>query len=252
MAQDTYHDFAGRYDLFFDEFGRHRPGEIEFYRRLFAEHGVKEVLDCACGTGHDLVMFDSLGAEVSGSDVSVSMLERARKNLAERGLNIPLARVDFRALSDHYPQRFDAVVCLSTSILEAGDQREILRALRSMHGALRAEGLLVLSQGTTDKQWKAKPRFIPVVNRPDFSRVLAVDYLGGGARYNVLDLFHSADRSELLVWSREYPVMLLKDEYLSLLETAGFGEIHFYGSYAFEVYDKTESDILLAVAKKQG
>ena len=248
--QDTYHDFADRYDLFFDEFSRHRPGEVEFYRRLFAEHDVKEVLDCACGTGHDLVMFDALGVEVFGSDLSAAMLEQARKNLAERGRDIPLAGVDYRELPDRYTERFDAVLCLSTSILEAGDQSEILRALRSMHGALRSEGLLVLSQGTTDKQWEAKPRFVPVVNRPDFSRVLAVDYLGRGARYNVLDLFHGADRNELVVWSREYPLMLLRDDYQALLETAGFGEIHFYGSYVFEAYDKTRSDILLAVAKK--
>jgi glycine/sarcosine N-methyltransferase len=250
MAKDVYHDFADRYDLFFDEFGRHRPVEVEFYRRLFAEHRVSNVLDCACGTGHDLVMFDALGVEVSGSDVSVSMLERARKNLAKHGVDIPLAGVDYRELPDHYTERFDAVVCLSTSILEAGDQSEILRALRSMHGVLGSEGLVVLSQGTTDKQWGGKPRFIPVVNGPDFSRVLVIDYRGRGARYNVLDLFHGAGRNRLVVWSREYHVMLLRDDYQALLKTAGFGEIHFYGSYAFEAYDKTGSDILLVVAKK--
>jgi SAM-dependent methyltransferase len=250
MTQDTYHDFADRYDLFFDGFGRHRPDEIEFFRRLFTENGVRDVLDCACGTGHDLVMFDALGVKASGSDISASMLERARKNLAERGLDIPLARADYRELPDHYTGRFDAVLCLSTSILEAGDESEILRALRSMQAVLGPKGVLVLSQGTTDRQWEAKPRFIAVVNRPDFSRVLAVDYLGRGARYNVLDLFHGADRNDLVVWSREYPVMLLRDDYESLLKRVGFGGIHFYGSYAFEPYDKTASDILLVVARR--
>lgn len=250
MVHDAYHDFADRYDLFFDEFGRHRPDEVEFYRRLFAENEVRRVLDCACGTGHDLVMFDGLGIKVIGADISTSMLERARENLEERELEIPLARADYRELPGQFSERFDAVVCLSTSILEAGDEEQVLRALRSMNGVLRDKGVLVLSQGTTDKQWEARPRFIPVVNRPDFSRVVAIDYLGRGARYNVLDLFHSADRSGLVLWTKEYPVMLLRDDYEALLKTAGFTEIRFYGDYAFGAYDKTGSDILLVVAGK--
>jgi ubiquinone/menaquinone biosynthesis C-methylase UbiE len=249
MPQDAYGDFADRYDLFFEEFGRHREDEADFFRRLFEEHAVRTVLDCACGTGHDLVMFSDLGVEVSGSDASEAMLEQARKNLGGLGLDFPLATVDFRELPRHYTERFGAVTCLSTSLLEVGDQKEVLRALRSMHGVLRSGGVLVLSQGTTDKQWDAKPRFIPVVNRRDFSRVVAVDYIGRGARYNILDLFHDADRSDFEVWGREYPVMLLRDDYEALLKRAGFREVRFYGGYAFEAYDKTDSDILLAVAK---
>ncbi len=59
-----------------------------------------------------------------------------------------------------------------------------------------------------------------------------------------------ADRNELVVWSREYPVMLLRDDYESLLKTAGFGETDFYGGYAFEPYDKAVSDMLLVVARR--
>jgi glycine/sarcosine N-methyltransferase len=250
MAYDSYRDFADRYDLFFEEFGRHTDEEVQFYRDLFTENDVGSVLDCACGTGHDLVMFDALGVKASGSDASAAMVERARGNLAKRGLDIPLARVDFRELPRHFREPFDAIVCLSTSLIEVEGEEEILRALRSMHGVLCAGGILVISQGTTDKQWRAKPRFIPVVNRPDFSRILVIDYLGRGARYNVLDLFHGAGRSEFTVWSREYPLMLLQDDYATLLKTAGFGEVVFYGNYNFEPYDKAESNMLLTVAKR--
>lgn len=250
MTEDTYQGFAERYDLFFEEFGKHSSHQVEFFRRLFHENGVSKVLDCACGTGHDLVMLDSLGVEVLGSDISPSMVERARKNLTNLGLRIPLRCADFRELRLHFSEEFDAVVCLSSSLLEAGDDKQALRALRSMSEVLRSKGILVISQGTTDKQWGAKPKFISMVNRGDFSRVLAIDYLDRGARYNILDLFHGAGRDELIVWSKEYPVILLRDDYESLLETAGFSTADFYGGYAFEPYDKAGSDILLAVARK--
>jgi SAM-dependent methyltransferase len=249
---DAYEGFADRYDLFVDDFDRQNAERVEFFRRLFDDSEVKTILDCACGTGRDLVMLDGLGLNVTGSDVSPAMLAQARKNLSARGMGIPLHQTDFRELPHHFSERFDAVVCLSSSLLEAGEEDQALRALRSMHGVLRDGGLLVISQGTTDKQWTEKPRFIPVVNRPDFSRIFAIDYLGRGARFNVLDLFHGGGRSELVVWSREYPVMLLIDDYEALLGETGFGETRFYGSYTFEAYDKARSGLLLAVARKAG
>jgi len=250
MTEDAYQGFAERYDLFFEEFGKHSSNQVEFFRRLFRENGVSKVLDCACGTGHDLVMFDSLGVEVLGSDISPSMLERARKNLTKLGLGIPVRCADFRELRLHFSEEFDAVVCLSSSLLEAGDEEQVLRALRSMHEVLRDNGILVVSQGTTDKQWEAKPKFISMVNRADFSRVLAIDYLDRGARYNILDLFHGAGRDELIVWTKEYPLILLRDDYELLLEAAGFSTTDFYGSYTFEPYEKTASNILLGTAHK--
>jgi hypothetical protein len=44
--------------------------------------------------------------------------------------------------------------------------------------------------------------------------------------------------------------MLLQDDYATLLKTAGFGEVVFYGNYNFELYDKAESNMLLTVAKR--
>ena len=56
-------------------------------------------------------------------DASAAMLERARLNLTKRSLDIPLAKVDFREVPGHFHDPFDAVVCLSTSLL-AHDKKE--------------------------------------------------------------------------------------------------------------------------------
>ena len=80
MDIDSYEDFAQRYDLFFGNFGEHDQVRIDFFNQLFIENEVHSVLDCACGTGHDLHLFHSLGCEVFGSDISNAMLNQARKN----------------------------------------------------------------------------------------------------------------------------------------------------------------------------
>jgi len=114
MARDTYEGFAERYDWMVSE----DPIRRKFFQQLFADHGVKKVLDCACGTGHDLVMLNSIGCEVFASDLSGSMLAQARKNLSAAGIDVPLIQADFRHLPDSFDVQFDAVVCLTNSINE--------------------------------------------------------------------------------------------------------------------------------------
>jgi glycine/sarcosine N-methyltransferase len=152
MTHDLYKGFADRYDLFFSRFGEHDPVRVEFFRKLFAGNQVRSVLDCACGTGHDLLLFHSLGCEVFGSDISESMLAQAHKNLAERGVKVLLQKVDYRELPQHFNRQFDTVVCLSSSILHTPNETDVLRAFKSMGTVLRDGGILVLTQGTTDKQ----------------------------------------------------------------------------------------------------
>lgn len=250
MAEDTYTDFADRYDLFFDGFGEHTDQAVAFFRDLIKENGVESLLDCACGTGHDLVMFQRLGLEVFGSDISRAMLAKAERNLSGLGLRIPLKQADYRMLGQSYRRRFDAVVCLSSAILEMPDEKEVIRALASMRSVLADRGILVLSQGTTDKQWAEKPRFILAVNKPDFSRVFVIDYVDVGAKYNVLDVFHGEGGWDLKVWTGHYRIMLLRDDYERLLRQAGFGRVEFYGSYSAKPYSKTLSKLLIAVAHK--
>lgn len=250
MTSDLYEGFAERYDLFFSRFSEHDATVLEFFRKLFADNQVHSILDCTCGTGQDLHLFHSLGCEVFGSDISESMLAQARKNLAGCGVKVPLQKVDYRELPQHFDRQFDAVTCLSTSILHMPNEVEVVRAFRSMREVLRDGGILVLTQGTTDKQWKEKPRFILAVNRKDFSRLFVIDYFDRGARYNVLDIFHGEEVRDLKVWSMDYPHILLKDDQDRLLTASGFGAVDFYGTYRFDAYDRETSNLLIAVAHK--
>jgi ubiquinone/menaquinone biosynthesis C-methylase UbiE len=70
LVPDAYESFASRYDLFFGKLEELDPLITAFYRKLFIDNEVHSVLDCACGTGRDLILFHSLGCEVVGSDIS--------------------------------------------------------------------------------------------------------------------------------------------------------------------------------------
>jgi hypothetical protein len=124
----------------------------------------------------------------------------------------------------------------------------VLQAFRSMHRVLRPAGILILTQGTTDRQWAEKPRFILAADTVDYTRLFVIDYEGQGARYHILDVLRSGEQPELKTWSVHYPRILLAGDQERLLGAAGFQSVQLYGSFRFEPYDKESSRRLIAVA----
>lgn len=243
---DPYHDFAERYDLFFDSREEDGIAESQFFHRVFADRGVQTVLDCACGSARDLRILSNLGYRPFGSDISAAMLEQAKINRAHLDPRLPLARADFRFL----PFRsggLDAAICLRTSLPHMRDKREVLTALRSIRGVIRSGGVLVLSQGITDRLMREQPKFILAANTPEFSRIMALDYLAHQVRISVLDVFHAREQGDFKVATFDYSC-LLADDYRQLLPQAGFGSTDFYGSWSMEPYDETKSPQLIIVA----
>lgn len=245
MPKDTYESFAERYDWMMSG----NPARQQFLQELFVKHGVRKVLDCACGTGHELIMFHSLGYEVCGSDLSDTMLAQAHKNLAEAKLDIPVRKADFCRLPDHYDTEFDAVVCLTNAINEVLEDEQTLQALRSMISVLRTGGILVFDQGQTDVGMRNPQRFDPIINNPDFTRFFVVDYTENMATVNIFDFIHTADTSDFKHCSVRIRIRL-RDSWNEILREAGFDEVEFYGDWDATPYDKESSRRLIVVAKK--
>ncbi|UCD18215.1 MAG: class I SAM-dependent methyltransferase, partial [Candidatus Zixiibacteriota bacterium] len=120
MTEDPFKKFAGQYD----RMSKDDPRRREFFRALIGKYGIKTVLDCACGTGNDLVLWHESGVQIYGSDVSEAMLAEAKKKLASNRIDVPLRRIDFRELPANYDTRFDAVLCLTTSLPQLPDETE--------------------------------------------------------------------------------------------------------------------------------
>jgi ubiquinone/menaquinone biosynthesis C-methylase UbiE len=248
VPEDLYEALADRYDRFHGTFESHDSRHDGFFADLFSRAGVRSVLDCACGTGRHVHMLHSLGLDVQGSDRSAAMLAVACRNLEGAGIEVPLRQADYRDLPAHFSCRFDAVTCLSSSILHMVDDVQVLSALRSMRGVLADSGIVVLSQGTSDKQWREKPRFILALDDPDLTRLFVIDYQGNGARHNIVDIVRSGDLPRVEAWGVDYRNMLLQDDYNRLLRESGFRGIWWYGDYSGAPYDPVRSDGLIIVA----
>jgi ubiquinone/menaquinone biosynthesis C-methylase UbiE len=78
---------------------------------LVGDVAAREVLSLACGQGQDARLLASLGASVTGVDVSAEMLRHARRHEAAAPRGITYIQGDAQDLAAFADRSFDGVVC---------------------------------------------------------------------------------------------------------------------------------------------
>ena len=125
-----------------------------------------EVLDVACGDGRHAVSLAAMGCNVTGLDLSRSLLEYGLEYADERDAAVRFIEADMREMN--FERRFDLVMCLNSSF-GYFDDAENLRVLRAMARALKPGGHLVLDVVNRDwavqacpirSWWEAEDRMI--------------------------------------------------------------------------------------------
>jgi len=243
MKTDPYKDFAKRYDL---KITRDRDREI-FFDKILKKYGVRDVLDCACGTGNDLVMFHSLGYHIIGSDLSKAMLSKAKQKTKGIKPRIKLYHADFLYLEKKFDSKFDAVACLTNAINEPLENIDTIKALRSMKAMLKPGGILIFDQGQTDVSMKNPPKYSPIINDRNLSRLFVMNYFKNQMEVNIFDFIHS----KKIIEFKHNSVLIrirLKDDWKRILEFVGFEKVEYYGDWKMTPYNKKDSKRLIIVA----
>ncbi len=125
---DSYATLAGLYDLAYGDF----DDDVVFYENL-ARAAEDPILELGVGTGRVAVPLARAGHRVVGIDLSLSMLERARANVAAAGLKrgrVELVEADMTSFSLNECFGF-AFVAANTfqHLVSTADQRACARCL---------------------------------------------------------------------------------------------------------------------------
>lgn len=240
---DKYSNIAETYDYTLFK----NPEREKFFMKIFKQNNVNTVLDCACGAGKDLILFNSLGFDTVGSDISDSMLSVAQKRINENGLRIQLYKADYQFLQSIFSKSFDAIVCLSNAINEI--DVDVLKALNSMQTVLNDKGIIIFDQGQTDSSMQNPIKYSVEVNNRDFSRLYTMDYHKNIMTVNVFDLIHTDGQNDFK--RNEFKVKIrLYDEWMKILNKANL-QGDSYGYWDFGPYNKISSQRLIIVARKK-
>jgi ubiquinone/menaquinone biosynthesis C-methylase UbiE len=147
--QSAYDQIADQYakKIWFDQ---HILGVARLRKRLLSKARGK-ILEVACGTGQNLPLF-APDSEITAVDLSLNMLESARRIAIGYGLDVNFAVMDAEKLE--FPDRsFDTVV----STLSTCTFPNPVRALQEIKRICQPDGLiLLLEHGHSNVPWLAR------------------------------------------------------------------------------------------------
>lgn len=130
---------------------RFLPGtihEVDFLERTLDLHPGASIVDLGCGAGRHVIEFAKRGYQVTGIDVSPTMLQEAVSRAEAAGAMVAWRQMDLREFepSNLGAESFDAALCLCESGFGVlGGEQSDLRFLRSVAQSLRAGGTFVLT-----------------------------------------------------------------------------------------------------------
>lgn len=138
-------DFVARWDELID-WKKRAAGEGAFFYDLLRHARAWRVLDVATGSGFHAAQLHKAGFDVTASDGSPTMVDRARRNLDQLGVAVPVHCYDWQALDPRVLGTFDAVLCLGSSLCHVFDRQARVAALKRFRQMLKPGGLLLVDQ----------------------------------------------------------------------------------------------------------
>ena len=183
----------------------------------------QKILDLCCGQGRHCVELARRGYEVTGLDLSESLLTEASERAAEAGFEVGFVQADMREIP--FEDEFDAVVSMFTSFgyLESDDEDQ--KVLNAVAQALKPRGKLLMDLNNADS-----PHNRPGRNwrQPEAGRVMLETHSFGlhprAFTVEVTVLDHGQVR-EHTIKLRAYTA----DELERMLREAGFAHMTCYG-----------------------
>jgi len=189
LEAEFYDKIWGKYDY---------DADVKFLETFFREHDCKRVIDVGCGTGNHAIRLSKLGFEVTGVDISPTMIKIAKEKDKEG--KIRLIQGDMRKLEKAIPkgQRFDAAICLGQTFYHLITNRDVYAFLSSLHKVMEKNGLFIFNARNATKI------------REDHLDRLLLDHMITEEKLQLLLLFyntrHPRNRN-IIIWR---PIYLIK------------------------------------------
>jgi ubiquinone/menaquinone biosynthesis C-methylase UbiE len=247
-VEDSFAGIAADYD---NMFPRDLAEDSRMLAPLFERRGVKSVLDCACGTGLQVAMLARQGYDVTGSDVSESMLALARQRLDQQQIAAKLVNAEWAQLPGVFDGRFDAVICIGNSLPLATTDEAVQESVRGMYGVLAPGGVLVIQNRNMDKMIREEPD--AVLNEADDGYVLFVfDYRDQYVIYKIFYLVTGGSEEGKVTYNQFTMNLLTRAKFERMLKQVGAISCKFFGDSYLASFSASRSPRLITAVFKPG
>jgi SAM-dependent methyltransferase len=266
MPSVPLYDQFSDYDRFVN-WERRLAYELPFIEAQLSSADARRVLDAACGTGRHALALAERGYSVVGTDLSASMIERARENA--RGMKSVaflvagfgqleariLGATSRKAGTGGAGGRFDALLCLGNSLPHALTVADLRSTLADFAAVLRSGGLVLIQIRNMDAVVARRERWMPLQQRAaadgrEWLFVRFYDFVDDLLTFNVVTLERKGEEPwrEHVHSTRLYPWR--REQLVSALGATGFVDVTCYGDMAGGAFDELTSGNLVLAATR--
>jgi len=186
---------------FYDKiWGRHDyDADVKFVTDLFRRYHCRSVIDIGCGTGNHAIRLSKMGYQVTGVDVSPTMLKIAKTK--DRKAKIRFIQGDMKKLEKVIlkNQKFDAAICLGQVFSHLLTDKNMKTFFKGLRKILKQNGLFVFSARNAKK-----------INEKYLGKLL-LDHVLSEEKLQLVILGHNTRDSQnpnIIMWN---PIYLVKE-----------------------------------------
>lgn len=206
------------YDVLYEALGKDYAAEAEAAHKVIQKYKrtiKNSLLDVACGTGAHAGTLKKY-YKYEGLDLDPAMLKIARAKFPK--LKFHRGSMDTFDLG----KRFDAVVCLFSSIGYMKTQPAMNKAVKTMARHLQPGGALLIEPWFSPDEWKTPSARILHVDDPEF-KIARISYTRRKGRISLLDFHYMVgDKSGVKTFVERHEMGLFThEEYMGAFESAG-------------------------------
>jgi len=136
--------YSDVYDLIYQD--KNYDNECDLLESIFKKYSkkpIKSILDLGCGTGNHAIPLVKRGYQVTGVDISESMLEHARKKIGNAAEKKHLELVRGNVRSFKVAQDSDAAIMMFAVLGYQLENKDVSSTLKSVRKHLKKDGLFV-------------------------------------------------------------------------------------------------------------
>ncbi len=122
---------------------------VDYIKKVFTFFGKRprRILDVGCGTGTATLLLAKQGYEMTGMDLSDSMLKRLKKKAKKEKIKINIVRGDMRDIPEKIG-KFDAVISMFDTINYNLTDAELKSTFKSVYKVLSKKGIFIFDVNT--------------------------------------------------------------------------------------------------------